>query len=131
MIHNIIFCLITAVMGFYDFKFKRIPNGIIVVALLFSFLGGVNILSVMLGVLLIVLPMIIFYKPNSIGGGDIKMIMVMCFYLGYVKTLSSFVIGILLCLIYAKFEVKRSMILAPFFSIGTIITIFLTGGFTA
>ena len=127
MICNIIFCIITIIISISDIKHKKIPNSLIVTGLIFSLLCSNNLLSSFLGVVMIVLPLIFFYKPNSIGGGDIKMLTIMCFYLGYAKTLSAFVIGIILCFIYATIESKRSVSLAPFFSIGTISTLILTG----
>lgn len=128
-ISDVVLCFILVMTAVFDIKNKKIPNILLAIMLCLAIITSKNLLSGLMGVMLIALPMMYFHKSGGIGGGDIKLITVIGLYLGYKGLLIMFFLSLLLCLLYANLKQKRSLPLAPFFCLGFIITKLFWGGF--
>lgn len=121
-----------------DFDTMIIPNGLVIAlmapALLsFFFFPEVGILSRVIGIFVISLPMLILtlFIPDAFGGGDIKLMAVAGFMLGWGNTLLAAFIGLLLggavaVVLLAKKTKDKHMPFGPYLCIG-IMTALLFG----
>ena len=121
-----------------DFDTMTIPNGLVLAlmapALLsFFFFPEVGILSRVIGIFVISLPMLILvlFIPDAFGGGDIKLMSVAWFMLGWDHTLLAAFIGLLLggavaVVLLAKKTPDKHMPFGPYLCIG-IMTALLFG----
>ncbi|PKM70886.1 MAG: prepilin peptidase, partial [Firmicutes bacterium HGW-Firmicutes-17] len=121
-----------------DFDTMIIPNGLVLAlmapALLsFFFFPQVGILSRVIGIFVISLPMLILvlFIPDAFGGGDIKLMAVAGFMLGWGNTLLATFIGLLLggvvaVRLLAKKTADKHMAFGPYLCIG-IMTALLFG----
>ncbi|PKM60228.1 MAG: prepilin peptidase [Firmicutes bacterium HGW-Firmicutes-4] len=121
-----------------DFDTMTIPNGLVIAlmapALLsFFFFPQLGILSRVIGIFVISLPMLILvlFIPDAFGGGDIKLMAVAGFMLGWGNTLLAAFIGLLLggavaVVLLAKKTPDKHMAFGPYLCIG-IMTALLFG----
>lgn len=121
-----------------DFDTMIIPNGLVLAlmapALLsFFFFPEVGILSRVIGIFVISLPMLALalFIPDAFGGGDIKLMAVAGFMLGWGNTLLAAFIGLLLggmvaVVLIAKKTKAKHMAFGPYLCIG-IMTALLFG----
>ena len=121
-----------------DFDTMIIPNGLVIAlmapALLsFFFFPQLGILSRVIGIFAISLPMLILvlFIPEAFGGGDIKLMAVAGFMLGWDHTLLAAFIGLLLggavaVVLLAKKTPDKHMPFGPYLCIG-IMTALLFG----
>lgn len=121
-----------------DFDTMTIPNGLVIAlmapALLsFFFFPEVGILSRFIGIFVVSLPMLILvlFIPDAFGGGDIKLMAVAGFMLGWGNTLLATFIGLLLggavaVRLLAKKTKDKHMAFGPYLCIG-IMTALLFG----
>lgn len=126
---DVVLFFILVLTAILDIKNKKIPNILLAIMLCLAIITSKNLLSGLMGVMLIALPMMYFHKSGGIGGGDIKLIAVIGLYLGYKGLLIMFLISLFLCFSYANLKQKRSLPLTPFFCLGFIITKLFWGGF--
>lgn len=137
-LHPIAIVLLLAYMGvasYFDLKERRIPNKLILVGL------GVGLVLYALGLsapdgvnaaILVFVVMFIAYSINisAIGGGDVKLAVVIALFLGLYNGLFALLIGFGACAICGivntmlkKGTMKTKYPLAPFMSIGVIVVI--------
>lgn len=121
-----------------DFDTMTIPNGLVLAlmapALLsFFFFPQLGILSRVIGIVVISLPMLILvlFIPDAFGGGDIKLMAVAGFMLGWGNTLLAAFIGLLLggavaVSLLARKTKDKHMAFGPYLCIG-IMTALLFG----
>ena len=121
-----------------DFDTMIIPNGLVIAlmapALLsFFFFPQLGILSRVIGIFVISLPMLILvlFIPDAFGGGDIKLMAVAGFMLGWGNTLLASFIGLLLggavaVVLLARKTADKHMAFGPYLCIG-IMTALLFG----
>lgn len=121
-----------------DFDTMIIPNGLVIAlmapALLsFFFFPQLGILSRVIGIFAISLPMLILvlFIPDAFGGGDIKLMAVAGFMLGWGNTLLASFIGLLLggavaVMLLARKTTDKHMAFGPYLCIG-IMTALLFG----
>ena len=121
-----------------DFDTMIIPNGLVIAlmapALLsFFFFPQLGILSRVIGIFIISLPMLILvlFIPDAFGGGDIKLMAVAGFMLGWGNTLLASFIGLLLggavaVVLLARKTEDKHMAFGPYLCIG-IMTALLFG----
>lgn len=121
-----------------DFDTMTIPDGLVlalmVPALLcFFFFPQVGILSRVIGIFVISLPMLalVLFIPEAFGGGDIKLMAVAGFMLGWTNTLLAALMGLLLgglvaIILLARKTKDKHMAFGPYLCIG-IMTALLFG----
>lgn len=135
-------------MAFYDFKFHKIPNKILLWAFVLRVLEFVpelliyksDVLKMVLDELIIVFVLFVicmicnFVMKNAIGMGDVKMLMVMGLYLGSEKLFSVIMVslviaflGAIILLAIGKKGRKDEMAFAPFILAGTYLAAILIG----
>ncbi len=118
-------------LSIYDIKYKLVPPKI---HILLIFIGIINIFfnyynfsSYLYGAFIISIPLYLIsvIKPNSFGGGDIKLYFSCGFILGYKLILSSFIVTIIssaiyciIILIFKNKNLKSQIPFVPFISIG-------------
>lgn len=111
--------------SYTDLKQRKIPDEICIAIVVLSFLNFhiFGILSALPFFIAAVL------EPNKMGGGDIKLTAAVGLYLGFFQTLFGAVLGLTLSLIFYVLSGRKNkaMPLAPFLSIGFVIT--MLGGF--
>ncbi len=114
-----------AIASYTDLKKREIPDGICIA------IGVLSLLNFHIFGILAALPFFIaaMLEPNKMGGGDIKFTASVGLYLGFFQTLLGAVLGLALSLIFYVLSGRKNkaMPLAPFLSIGFVITIL--GGF--
>ena len=126
---NAIFALTLIYTGYYDQKTRTIPNIVHLLIIICSFLFDFNFIQSVLGFFILPIPFVIpiFYDEKSIGGGDIKLVGAIGFFLGITKGTIAIIIGLILSLIVAIFIFKKSkrdfVPLGPYLAVGSIISL--------
>lgn len=119
MVCKLIFCILLLVASYTDIKSREIPNWICIsvgaLALMnFHYLGS-----------LVALPFLVVAvkQPNSMGGGDIKLIGTVGMYMGVMNTMLGLIVGLTLSIIYAlaNKSADKGIPLAPFLAFGFIL----------
>lgn len=132
-----LFCLLT-VISFIDNDTMIIPpqlNALVLVVGIISIwtMGGPSIVSRIIGLFCISLPLylIILIVPDGFGGGDIKLMFAVGFFLGWKATVIAFFIGLVvgglygvLLLIRRKMGRKEHFAFGPFLCIGIALAVF-------
>ncbi|TYC87570.1 prepilin peptidase [Acetobacterium wieringae] len=113
-----------------DFDTMTIPNGLIIALMIPALLSffvfpEVGLLSRVIGIFIISLPMLVLalFIPDAFGGGDIKLMAVAGFMLGWGNTLLAAFIGIILGGVVAvyllvKKTADKHMAFGPYLCIG-------------
>ncbi|WP_303869934.1 A24 family peptidase [Acetobacterium wieringae] len=121
-----------------DFDTMTIPNGLIIALIIPALLSffvfpQVGLLSRVIGIVVISLPMLVLalFIPDAFGGGDIKLMAVAGFMLGWGNTLLATFIGVVLGGVVAvyllvKKTADKHMAFGPYLAIG-IMTALLFG----
>ena len=92
---NTLFVLVLLYASYYDYKHRIIPDKVHIIILVLSLIN-INIVDSILGLILIPLPvLIICLTKGGIGGGDIKFIGAVSFFLGFEVGLYGTVLGLL------------------------------------
>ena len=98
-----IFSVIMLYAANSDIETMEVPDSVHVMILITALIGVAkeNILSMLLGFVLIPLPLFVaaVIKQNSIGGADIKLMAASAFLLGFEKALVALIIGSVLAVI--------------------------------
>lgn len=120
-----------------DRQWQIIPDEMIILEI-FIVLGlmpysDVSLWERLIGILIISMPLLLlnFWIPDSFGGGDIKLLMVNGFMLGYIKIILAFTIAVLLGGIYASYLLfykkthrHHHIAFAGFLCVGILISLF-------
>ena len=127
---SLLFSSILIYAGIYDYKKRIIPDKVHVIIIIIGLLSGFNPVPSILGLLVLPIPFIIpiFFNEKSIGGGDIKLVGAIGFYLGLTNGLLAIIIGLLLStLVSILFKRRKNELvpLAPYLATGSIIALFL------
>ena len=126
IIKNFIFILILIYAGYMDYKYRIIPDK---VHLMFIALGLIklNVIQSILGLILIPIPFIIpaLINEDSIGGGDIKIVGSIGFFLGLKDGLLVIIISLILAISLHYFilrkDKKEGFPYAPYLAISCIL----------
>ena len=97
-------CVLCIVASVWDFRWRRIPNLLIVVGLvagLFFHLWGATLCNGVVGLLIGAVPWVLadLFTPGGIGRGDIKFYAMCGFLLGFEGVLVSYFVLALLCVV--------------------------------
>ena len=124
---NIVFIILLLICSIYDVKYKKISN-CFVIALTVAVAFTQNIsLTVIMATTAIITVMLLQYKNGKIGGGDIKLVLPMGMYLGGMKLIKAVSVALFSAILYMLMLKKRSVPLAPFYCIGSILSIIIGG----
>lgn len=126
---SLLFVAVLIYAGIYDYKKRIIPDKVHVIIILSALLTGFYPGPSILGLLVLPIPFIIpiFFNEESIGGGDIKLVGPIGFYLGVTNGLLAIVIGLFLStLVSILFKRHKNELvpLAPYLATGSIIVLF-------
>ena len=113
MVKNLVFYAILLYASVRDHKTHTVPDSVHVLILLAA-IPGIRLLSSLLGFFLVPLPFLAaaLKNPDSIGGGDIKLMAACGFFLGMEKGIAAAIIGLTLAvLVQGAFLRNRN---APF-----------------
>lgn len=126
ILSNLLFVLTLIYAGIYDYKERIIPDRVHLIIIIVTLLTRFNPIQSVLGLLILPIPFIIpiFFNENCIGGGDIKLVGVIGFFLGLTKGTLAIIIGLLLSTIVSLLlrKYKTELVpLAPFLATGSII----------
>lgn len=131
VLKNSIFILALIYGGYYDYKKRIIPDKVHLIIIISSFLTNFYPLDSILG--LFVLPIFfivpVFYKEDSVGGGDIKLVGAISFFLGLKNGIIAIIIGLLLAIVFSLLVLKRdrfdSFPLGPYLAAGSFISLLI------
>lgn len=105
--NNIILLCILCMAVFFDFRYRKIPNLLIVIGILISITQWILHDPMRLinnQIPLIIIPIIclyFFFKIGAMGAGDIKLYCLLCFYLSLEQFLKVFFISFLISAIFS------------------------------
>lgn len=133
---------VLTIITFIDIDVMEIPPILNIAILVLGIIsiwtiGGVSIVSRIIGMFCISLPLflIVLVIPDGFGGGDIKMMFAAGFLLGWKATVAAFLIGLVLggaygifLLVRRKKGKKDHFAFGPFLSIGIAISMFCGTG---
>ncbi len=132
-----VIAIIFLAISISDIKNRIIPDSLLLLMLIYGVFISTNIITSIIGLLVVGLPYflvgLIFNddEMSFIGGGDIKLMFVCGFLLGYKYGTVQSVIGLSLAVIYIliikliKKEKEVTIALAPFLSVGFIVAYFI------
>lgn len=126
MISYFLILIILVYSSITDITHRKIKNIACILIFLIGIariiIGEIHIIESLFAFIIIALPVLILAKirKGSIGGGDLKLIMSLCFSLGMI-TAFVMLISLSLGLIYAKVLKQKNIPLAPFVLIGFLI----------
>lgn len=133
---NCLFFSVLIVTALIDLDTMEIPDRLHLIIFLLGFIRLVltpaNFGSQLLGALIISIPFWIFYHFEAMGGGDVKLMLVSGFYLGFSQVLVSFVLSTFLgaaaalYLIGVKKKDRRTAIpFGPFLAMGMVLAVLI------
>lgn len=128
---DFLFILTLIYAGYYDYKKRIIPDKVHIIIIILALISNFNFIQSIIGFIILPIPFIvpIFFNEESIGGGDIKIVASIGFYLGLVKGIVAIVIGLSLSILISIIILKRyknnSIPLAPYLATGSIIALLL------
>lgn len=137
IIKGFFYALILVYGSYVDIRTKTIPDRVHVLILLVSLIK-INLISSLLGFLIVPLPFFItaLLKGGGIGGGDVKFMAASGFLLAIKGGFIASIIGLLLalCSNVIVYKVKNkdkniSFPLAPYLSVGCFLSYLILGGF--
>lgn len=105
--NNIILICILCMAVFFDFRYRKIPNQLIVIGILFSITQWIlhePIRQITNQLPLMIIPIICFYpifKIGAMGAGDIKLYCLLCFYLSLEQFLNVFFMSFFISAIFS------------------------------
>lgn len=130
--------ILLLIIAWCDQRTMTIPNALVLACMVLAALAvftfpKVGISSRLIGMVVVSWPLLLitFIVPGAFGGGDIKLLAVLGFYLGWKMCLISFALAVLAGGIYAivflllrKKNGKAHFAFGPFICAGTIFTMF-------
>jgi leader peptidase (prepilin peptidase) / N-methyltransferase len=137
IILDILFLILIVICSITDIKKRIVPNLCIILLLILGIIKTVVNISIgypwwfnLIGIVYSI-PFFIAWHNNKMGAGDVKLIIVICLYLGIINSLIALILT-LICLlvwaIYAKeknIDTKKCIPLAPFIAVGFILFLFV------
>ena len=135
---NSVFLFMLLLVSLSDIRFRKIPDQYILIMgitgiVSIPFFLEISIMSRIIGALCISLPLLLLCViwPGSFGGGDIKLMAVSGFYLGWKGIVAAFLTGVLFAGVYSlvmicfgKKERRTEFALGPFLCGGIVIAMF-------
>ncbi len=135
-----VICLLVLllIIAWCDQRTMTIPNGLVLACMIPAVLAvfafpEVTISSRLIGIVSVSLPLLLItiLVPGAFGGGDIKLMAVLGFFLGWKNCLIAFAIAVLagglyglVFLVLKKKSWKAHFAFGPFLCAGTIVTMF-------
>lgn len=130
--------ILLLMIAWYDQRTMTIPNGLVIACMIPDVLAvfafpEVTISSRLIGILSVGLPLLLItlLVPGAFGGGDIKLMAVLGFFLGWKLCLMAFALAILaggfygiVFLILKKKSGKAHFAFGPFLCAGTVVALF-------
>ncbi len=130
--------ILLLMIAWYDQRTMTIPNGLVIACMIPDVLAvfafpEVTISSRLIGILSVSLPLLLItlLVPGAFGGGDIKLMAVLGFFLGWKLCLMAFALAILaggffgiVFLILKKKSGKAHFAFGPFLCAGTVVALF-------
>ena len=116
--------------GIYDYRKRIIPDKVHIIIILSALLSDFNLGRSLLGFFLLLIPFLVpvFLDEKSIGGGDIKLVGSIGFFLGLNHGILAMIISLSLFTILSlalKRKGKELVALGPYIAIGSIITLLI------
>jgi leader peptidase (prepilin peptidase)/N-methyltransferase len=131
-------CFILLAISLIDYESMEIPNGLVIVLIPLAAAAvwldpGVTLLQRGIGFFTVSVPLLIaaFVKENAFGGGDIKLMAVCGFLLGWQSVFLAFLIALLTGVCYALAVKKRKnepFAFGPFLCFGVVIALLYGNG---
>ncbi len=128
---NLMFILTLIYAGYIDYRKRIIPDKVHVIIILLSLMANFNPFRSIIGLLLLPIPFIIpiFFNEDSVGGGDIKIVGAIGFFLGLERGMIAVIIGLAIAVIFSLFILKKdrkdSFPFGPYIAIGSIISLLI------
>lgn len=128
---NLIFILTLIYAGYIDYRKRIIPDKVHVIIILLSLMANFNPFRSIIGLLLLPIPFIIpiFFNEDSVGGGDIKIVGAIGFFLGLERGMIAVIIGLAIAVVFSLFILKKdrkdSFPFGPYIAIGSIISLLI------
>jgi len=131
-VKNILFITVLIYAAYSDVKTRIIPDRVHIFIILVSFIANFNLISSLKGLFFLPIPFIIaiLINYNCLGGGDIKLIVAIGFFLGFKKGILALIIGQSIAVL-AAFYLKKykrkgyTMPMALFLAIGSFISLLI------
>lgn len=122
---ELLLCL--GLVSISDIRFKKIPNSLIVAIFLIGIItrGICNVESI-IGAVFVPLILIVLSNKYPIGGGDIKLISVLGFCLGFWSQMMVLLVGMSISLTRTIVSGKKVIVLGPFISFGALFTLIMS-----
>ena len=131
MVKNTLFVLVLLYAAYYDCKYRIIPDKVHIFIILLGLIN-ISVVDSILGLILVPLPVLVVgIMKGGIGGGDIKFIGAISFFLGFevglYGTVLGILIGIIISIIYGLISSTRvnRFPLAPYLVFGYMTTMIL------
>jgi leader peptidase (prepilin peptidase)/N-methyltransferase len=129
MVKNTLFVLVLLYAAYYDYKYRIIPDKVHVIIMLLGLID-ISVVDSFLGLILVPLPVLaVGIIRGGIGGGDIKFIGSVSFFLGIEVGLYGSVLGLLIGIIISGIYNLISSVkvnefpLAPYLALGYIMVL--------
>lgn len=136
---NLLLSIVFVRIIYTDLKYRKIENEAVIAMIIFVVIGEMSSPCLLweeriLGMFLISVPLAVLgmMVPGSIGGGDVKLMAAIGFFVGWHLVWKCFFAGILIAAIYVLIQLvrkkmtrKSAFALGPFLIAGTVITIFM------
>jgi len=134
LIGIVLFLMVIAV---HDYKTMKIPNKFIIILTLMAVMSGfvfqeISLMDRFWGIILLAVPMGFLAMKGTFGGGDVKLIAVTGFILGWKFNLFAFILASMIGGIYASFLLilrkkkrKDKFALGPFLCLGSIVSLII------
>ena len=128
---NLIFILTLIYAGYIDYRKRIIPDKVHVIIILLSLMANFNPFRSIIGLLLLPIPFIIpiFFNEDSVGGGDIKIVGAIGFFLGLERGMIAVIIGLAIAVVFSLFILKKdrkdSFPFGPYIAIGSIVSLLI------
>lgn len=122
---NLIFILILIYAGYMDYKYRIIPDKVHLMIIILGLIK-INVVQSIFGLVLLPIPFIIpiFFNEDSVGGGDIKIVGSIGFFLGLKNGLIVIIISLILAISFhflLKKDKTESFPYAPYLAISCIL----------
>jgi len=126
ILQSIIFIGALIYAGIYDYNRRIIPDRVHLIIIISAVLANFSLGKSLLGLFLLPIPFLVaaFWDENSVGGGDIKLVAAISFFLGFHSGILGLIISLSLFTILS-FILNRTgkdlVPLGPYLAIGSII----------
>ena len=132
---RIFYIVMLMIIAYEDYKYKKIPDRSVLIIAGLGILSAVSSNEIQIGkrflgmfLAFLIFFIILIFKPESFGGGDIKLSMALGFYMGPERWLNSFMIAVCMAAVYILFqflkkkaEWEKEIAFGPFLCMGALI----------